>query len=344
MLEIKHTLCPSCSVGCGINVILNDGEIVGTFPYKRHPVNAGKNCLNGRTSIESYQNKFQSALVSNSETETEKAIGDVLKELNSVDASDVTVICSGNNSVEECKAIKEFGESKNYNIAFYADNLKDFGEVASYDDIENAASVFVIGDLLYENPLIGRRIVHAKQNDAKIYALGKSDKSVTFNIADEVATGSVQEFLDSNSANIEESSVIVFNHVDGQEDLEKLENANCKVLPVFSKSNSKGAFSVVDAKSEEEMIELLDNTKVLLVFNDDVVNDIDYDFTKISKIISFAPCENDTTAISNIVIPIKTWLENDGSFVNAMGESQAFSAVVESDVLSEIEIIEKLNG
>ncbi|WP_143753018.1 hypothetical protein, partial [Methanobrevibacter gottschalkii] len=22
MLEIKHTLCPSCSVGCGINVVL----------------------------------------------------------------------------------------------------------------------------------------------------------------------------------------------------------------------------------------------------------------------------------------------------------------------------------
>jgi formate dehydrogenase major subunit len=42
MLEIKHTLCPSCSVGCGINVVLEDGEIVGTFPYKRHPVNAGK--------------------------------------------------------------------------------------------------------------------------------------------------------------------------------------------------------------------------------------------------------------------------------------------------------------
>jgi formate dehydrogenase major subunit len=344
MLEIKHTLCPSCSVGCGINVILNDGEIVGTFPYKRHPVNAGKNCLNGRTSIESYQNKFQSALVSNSETETEKAIEDVLKELGSADASDVTVICSGNNSVEECNAIKEFAESKNYNVAFYADNLKDFGEVASYDDIEDAPSVFVIGDLLYENPLIGRRIVHAKQNGAKIYALGKADKSVTFNIADEVSTGSLQEFLDSNGANIEESSVIVFNYVDGQEDLEKLENASCKVLPVYSKSNSKGAFSVVDAKSEEEMIELLDNTKVLLVFNDDVVNDIDYDFTKISKIISFAPCENDTTAISNIVIPIKTWLENDGSFVNAMGESQTFNAVIESDVLSEIEIIEKLNG
>ena len=344
MLEIKHTLCPSCSVGCGINVILNDGEIVGTFPYKRHQVNAGKNCLNGRNSIEFYQNKFQNALVSNSETDTEKAIGEVLKELNSADASNVTIICSGSNSVEECNAIKEFGESKNYNIAFYADNLKEFGEVASYEDIENAQSVFVIGDILYENPLIGRRIVHAKQNNAKIYALGKSDNSVTFNIADEVFTGSIQEFLDSNTGNVDEFSVIVFNYVDSQEDLEKLENAECKVLPVYSKSNSKGAFSVIDAKSKEEMIELLDNTKVLLVFNDDIVNELDYDFTKISKIISFAPCENDTTAISNIVIPIKTWLENDGSFVNAMGESQTFNAVIQSDVLSEIEIIDKLNG
>lgn len=344
MLEIKHTLCPSCSVGCGINVIVNDGEIVGTFPYKRHPVNAGKNCLNGRNSIESYQNRFQKALVSSSETEVDKAMGDVLKELNSADASDVTVICSGNNSVEEINAIKEFGESKNYNVAFYADNLKGFDEVASYEDVENASKVFVIGDILYENPLIGRRIVHAKQNGAKIYALAKNTNAVTFNIADEVSDASVQEFIDANSNDIDGESVVVFNYVDSQEDLDKIENAGGKVLPVYSKSNSKGTSSVVDAKSKEEMIELLDNTKLLLVFNDDIVNDIDYDFTKISKIISFAPCENDTTKISSIVIPIKTWLENDGSFVNAMGESQTFNAVIQSDALSEIEIIDKLNG
>ncbi|WP_363928248.1 hypothetical protein [uncultured Methanobrevibacter sp.] len=24
MLEIKHTLCPSCSVGCGINVVSHE--------------------------------------------------------------------------------------------------------------------------------------------------------------------------------------------------------------------------------------------------------------------------------------------------------------------------------
>lgn len=335
MFEIKHTLCPSCSVGCGINVILDGEEIVGTFPYKRHPVNAGKNCLNGRTSIECYENKFEAVDLNN-------AIADASKEIKSADASDVTVICSGNNSLEEIEAIKAFAESNGFNLGFYADDLKNFDEVASYDEVAHAGKVFVIGDLLYENPLIGRRIVHAKQNDAKIYAVSKNESAVTFNIADETSTASVQEFLDKFGGEIDDSSVVVFNYVDSAEDLDKLESLNCKILPVFSKPNTKGALGIVDAKSGDEMIELFDNTKVLVVFNDDVADDFDYDFNKL-KIISLACCENDTTKISNIIIPIKSWLEKDGVFVNAMGDEQNFSAVVESDDLGIIEVIEELN-
>ena len=335
MLEIKHTLCPSCSVGCGINVVLNDGEIVGTFPYKRHPVNAGKNCLNGRNSIDCYKNKFE-------DVDVDSLIDDVSKELNS--ASDVTVICSGNSSVDEIEAIKGFAESKGYNIGFYADNLKNYDEVASYEDVEKAEKVFVIGDLLYENPLIGRRIVHAKQNGAKIFAFVNADASVTFNIADECFSDSVAEFLDAVKDNVDDSSVLVFNQIDTADDLDKIDSLGCKLLPVFSKSNSKGALSLLEPKSKDEMFELLDNTKVLLVFDDDIADELEYDFGRISKIITFAPCANKTTEISDIVVPIKTWLEKDGSFVNAMGETQSFNAAIESDVLSEIEVIEKLNG
>ncbi len=337
MLEIKHTLCPCCSVGCGINVVLNDGEIVGTFPYKRHPVNAGKNCLNGRNSIDCYLNKFENA-------DADALIGDVKKELQSADASSVTVICSGNNTIEEIEAIKEFAESNGYNIGFYADDLKNYEEVASYDDVETAEKVFVIGDILYENPLIGRRIVHAKQNGAKICAFVKAESSVTANIADECVNTSVGEFLDANKGDIDESSIVIFNQIDAVDDLDKIEALNCKVLPVFSKSNTKGALNVLEAKTKEEMFELLDSTKVLLVFDDDIADELDFDFSKVSKIISFAPCANKTTEISDIVVPIKTWLEKDGSFVNAMGDAQTFNAAIESDALSEIEVIEKLNG
>ena len=335
MLEIKHTLCPSCSVGCGINVVLNDGEVVGTFPYKRHPVNAGKNCLNGRNSIDCYKNRF-------SDVDADALIGDVSKELKS--ASDVTVICSGNSSVEEIEALKEFAEFNGYGIGFYADNLKNFDEVASYDDVEEAEKVFVIGDLLYENPLIGRRIVHAKQNGAKIYAYVNAEESVTFNIADECFNDSVAEFLDAIKAEIDESSVVIFNQVDSAEDLEKIGSLNCKILPVYSKSNSKGALGILEPKSKEEMAELLDNTNLLLVFNDDIADELDYDFSKISKIISFATCPNKTTEISDIVVPISSWIEKDGTFVNAMGQAQTFTAVVDSDDLSLIEVIEKLGA
>ena len=203
--------------------------------------------------------------------------------------------------------------------------------------------MLVIGDLLYENPLIGRRIVHAKQNDAKIYALSKNEKAVTFNIADETSNSSVQEFLDKYAGEIDDSTVVVFNYVDVAEDLDKLGSLKCKILPVFSKSNTKGALGIVDPKSCEEMIELFDNAGVLLVFNDDVVEEFDYDFSKISKIISFACCENGTTKISDTVIPVKSWLEQDGSFVNAMGEVQNFNQVIASDDLSIIEVIGELN-
>jgi NADH dehydrogenase/NADH:ubiquinone oxidoreductase subunit G len=91
------------------------------------------------------------------------------------------------------------------------------------------------------------------------------------------------------------------------------------------------------------MGELFDNTKLLVVFNDDVVDEFDYDFTKISKIISLSCCENDTTKIADIVIPIKSWLEQDGSFVNAMGETQNFNSVIESDNLGITEVIGELN-
>ena len=346
MLEIKHTLCPSCSVGCGINVVLKDESVVGTFPYKRHPVNEGKNCLNGRNSIECFKNKIVKATISNSEVEIEKAIEEVSKELSAADDSKVTVVCSGNDSLEEIESIKNFAESKNYNIAFYANDLGNFEEVASYGDVEDANVVLVIGDLLCDNPLLGRRIVHAKQNGAKIYAI-VPEESVTANIADECADQSVEAFLDAKKSDLDDSSVIIFNDVNCAEDLDKISSmsneTNCKVLPVYSKSNTKGALGILESKSKDEILELLEDTKVLLVFNDDIVDEIEFDYGRISKIISFACCENKTTDKADIVIPVKSWLEKDGTFVNSMGENQTFEAVVESDVLSESDVIEKFN-
>ena len=333
MIEIKHTLCPSCSVGCGINVILEDEKIVGTFPYKRHPINEGKNCSNGRASVENIEDTLAFDL---------KDLDDIAGKLKSANAEKVTVVLSGNNSNEDLQAIKSLCESKGFNVLAYADNLKGFDDVASYDDVENASNLFVIGNILYENPLIGRRIVRAKQNGAKIFVNDDLENSPTANIADEFTSVSVKEFLQNNDFDGE--SIIVFNKVDSFEDLDLLENADSKILPVYSKSNTKGALKLAEAVSKEDALELLNNTEILLVFNDDVVNEFDFDFKSISQIIAFAPSKNDTTEIADIAVPIKSWLECDGSFTNAEGLTQEFSSVRESENMSIVEIIDKING
>ncbi len=334
MFEIKHTLCPSCSVGCGINVILDNEEIVGTFPYKRHPVNEGKNCSNGRSSVENIGDlSFDS-----------KVLDDVVGKLKSGNSEKITVIFSGNNSNEDLQAIKSLCESKGYNILAYADNLKNFESVASYDDVEKASKLFVIGNVLYENPLIGRRIVRAKENGAKIYVNDDLEGSPTSNIADEFTSVSVKEFIENNGGNFDDGSIIVFNTVDSFEDLDLIEGTGSKLLPVYSKSNSKGALNLVDATSKDDALELLNNAETLLVFNDDVVNEFDFDFKSISQVITFTPSQNDTTEISDFVIPIKSWLESDGSFTNAEGLTQEFSSVCESNKMGIVEIIEKING
>ncbi|NMB77544.1 MAG: molybdopterin-dependent oxidoreductase, partial [Methanomicrobiales archaeon] len=52
-LKYVPTTCPYCGVGCGLNLVVNDGKLVGVEPYKRSPVNEGKLCPKGATCWES---------------------------------------------------------------------------------------------------------------------------------------------------------------------------------------------------------------------------------------------------------------------------------------------------
>jgi len=46
-IEYRATICPYCSCGCGIYLVVKDGKIIGQEPWKAHPVNEGKNCPKG---------------------------------------------------------------------------------------------------------------------------------------------------------------------------------------------------------------------------------------------------------------------------------------------------------
>jgi len=48
-LKYVQTTCPYCGVGCGLNLVVQDGKCVGVEPYKRSPINEGKLCPKGVT-------------------------------------------------------------------------------------------------------------------------------------------------------------------------------------------------------------------------------------------------------------------------------------------------------
>lgn len=355
MLNIKHTICPSCSVGCGINIISQDDVAVGTFPYKRHPINEGKNCLNGRNSIDYLEDKIEVPLNNQSESELDEVIDLISNELNEKSPEEVGLIISGKNTNEELEIIKKFADVYGSKIGFFGNNFPNFnGEIAKYDDVANASTLFIIGDIILDNPLLGRRIIHALKNNAKIYYLDKIENTITsINSSKSFKVDSISEFLDNVDneikSNLSDSSVIIFNKLDSLEDFEKIKtlanDSNSKILPVLDQCNTKGALNATDSLTKDQIKEFIKNIKVLMIFNDDILEYLDKDdLDKVEKIISFSPYANDTTKISNVVIPIKPWTEKSGSFTNTTGEIQSFNKSVESsnNVLSEIDVIEKL--
>ncbi len=52
-----HTICPYCSVGCGINVHTKDGKVVNTEGDPDHPINEGTLCSKGSSLMQIVNNE-----------------------------------------------------------------------------------------------------------------------------------------------------------------------------------------------------------------------------------------------------------------------------------------------
>lgn len=367
MLVIKHSICPSCSVGCGLNLINNENKIVGTYPYKKHPINEGKNCLNGRNSYKLVdENRINTPLIKNQGKFSESEWDEVLKNISEIfqkySSDEIGILLSGNINNEDLEAIGNLEENKKIkNIGFFNNNFPKFSEeeIASYDDVNTAKFILVIGDVLKDNPLIGRRIIIAKDNDAEITSVDTLDKTTTsLNSNNYLKANSISEFIDKFDKDIEnkldENSVIIFNKLDSEEDFDKLveisKTKNSKILPVLNQCNSYGVMDKIQTLNKEKTIDLINKSKVLLLINTDLYSFLDKNeleeanLSKIDSIISITTNSNQTSELSNIVLPCACWAETSGSFTNTIGLVQNYDKVKECPeaILSVKEIINKI--
>jgi formate dehydrogenase major subunit len=195
-LKYVATTCPYCGVGCGLNLVVQDGKCVGVEPYKRSPVNEGKLCPKGATCWEPVHSpdrltkplikkgdKFEEAswdealdLIAKKFKETSEKFGP--KSLG------FQVSCRTVN--EDCYAMQKWAR-----VAFKTNNIDNcarichgpsvaglslsFGSGAAtnpFEDVLNSDLIVLWGSNAVEaHPLAARRIMQAKKRGTPIIVI-----------------------------------------------------------------------------------------------------------------------------------------------------------------------------
>ncbi|PWR72433.1 formate dehydrogenase subunit alpha [Methanospirillum stamsii] len=192
MITHVPTICPYCGTGCSVNLIVNDGKIVGTTPNIRSPVNEGKLCPKGTYCHQFIHSpdRLKKPLVRKGdvfiETDWDTAYHLIAEKFRQYAPEEIGILASARCSNEDNYALMKFarGVLKTNNIDHGARQCHaatmtgltlSFGMgtmTNSIPDIGESDCIFCLGSNTFEqHPLIGRQIIRAKAKGGRfIYA------------------------------------------------------------------------------------------------------------------------------------------------------------------------------
>jgi formate dehydrogenase major subunit len=193
MMKYVPTTCPYCGVGCGLNLVVNNGKAVGVAPWQRSPINEGKLCPKGATCWEFIHNpdRLTKPLIKKNgkfeEASWDEALDLIAKKFKETyekygpKSLGFQVSCRTPN--EDCYIMQKFAR-----VAFKTNNIDNcarichgpsvaglslsFGSGAAtnpFVDVLNADYILIWGSNPVEaHPLVGRRIAQAKMKGIPI--------------------------------------------------------------------------------------------------------------------------------------------------------------------------------
>ena len=191
-MKYVQTTCPYCGTGCSFNLVVKDGKVAGVAPYHRSPVNEGKVCPKGTYAHEfvNRDDRLTTPLIKKDgkfvEATWDEAYDLIAQKFKSYKPDEFAALASARVSNEENYLLMKFarGVMKSRHIdhcarlchaSTVAGLAATFGSGAmtnSIGDIAESKCLFILGSNTFEqHPLIGRRVMQAKLNGAKlIYA------------------------------------------------------------------------------------------------------------------------------------------------------------------------------
>lgn len=328
MLTINHTICPECSIGCGLNVISKDGIIVGINPFKNNEINEGKNCKNCTEYIDNI------STMENKTFDYDNVINELKNKMESTDSEKITILTSGNTDNNDLDNLIKFADDKGVNLVSYEYEFTKINPelIASYDEVEKADQIITIGDIYRKNSLIGRRIIHAKENDAKTINIYTETNLTGFN-SDEFKQ--IESFDELNqvldSIDFTENTIIIINEISSTqnyEDLIKLiEDKNIKLLPLLQHPNSYSILEKTESLSKEELANKIEDSELIILVNENPLEYLDDSILEGKTIISLT--QNGVEL--GLTVPVKVWCQKETSFTNSAGLTQNYPDAINDE-------------
>lgn len=201
--QIKYalTVCPYCTSGCGLYLVVKNGKVVGQEPMKSYPTNEGKICIKGNNAYKllSHSERLTEPLIKGKKASWEEALKLVAERFKAVSSHDFGVLASGKTSNEESYLLQKFARVvMNTNNIEYCARFCHSATVAglgpavgggvmqtSQLHIDQADCIFLAGVNVQENfPGIARRIRRAKDKGARVIVLDPRITATVKNLAD----------------------------------------------------------------------------------------------------------------------------------------------------------------
>lgn len=186
--EVK-TICPYCSLGCGLYLGVHNGKVVEVKGDRENPINCGSLCVRGRFGLGfvHHPDRLSSPLIRQNgqwvEVSWEEAIEEVAEKFSAYEGLEAAVISSPKATNEANYIAQKFARTvlRTNNIdnsarfcyvpTLYAlsQTLGVEAAIPSLDEVNDAACIVVIGaNVTVSHPVLGARIKRASRKGAKL--------------------------------------------------------------------------------------------------------------------------------------------------------------------------------
>lgn len=191
-IRLEPAICPYCSCGCGIYLVVKDGEIVGQEPWKEHPISEGKNCPKGKNAYQFLyaEDRLTTPLIRrNGDLEPaswDEALDLVAARFGGAAPGTFGLLASGKNTNEAAYVLQKFAR-----VVMGTNNVEYCGRLChspsaaglgpsvgsgvmpiSQLDLERADCFLLAGVNIKETfPLMTMRVLRAKQRGAKVIVI-----------------------------------------------------------------------------------------------------------------------------------------------------------------------------